>query len=282
MLRLTTARRTLLLTSFFLLVLSADANIWVDESFEDGLAFDPTALDTYHPYGVGGPNVNPTHTGSVSTAKALLGTHSYQLDAGEVISVNEPYGNQANGPFQYFQFGVNVDEIPAPGSMAKFQWNWTFLSKSHRFFVDFVSTGSEVQLWAGEDIADGTVSRSFLLDTIGDTATWKYLTIQVQKNIPDATEEQIPGQLPLPQGAYFYCSSYSPQGVVPLYSEIDLGEKAHGWSLSVTSGRLFVDEVYWEGGLGYDENRNLRPLSLQSLPTPTPSTSVRRDWMHYR
>lgn len=274
---------------FFAVVISGlllcsvvQANIWIDESFDDGVAFNADDLDTYAPYGIGGPNVSVTHTGSVSSAKALLGTHSYQLDAGESISVAEPYGQQGNGPFQYFQFGVHVDEIPSPGTMATFRWDWTFLSKDHSFFVNFVSTGVDVQIIAGEDIAGGTVSRSFLLDTIGDTATWKYLTIQVQKNIPDATEEQILGQVPLSQGAYFYCSSNSPQGVVPLYSEIDFGEKAHGWSLSVFTGRLFVDEIYWEGGLGYDENRNLRPLSLQLLPTPTPSTSVRRELIDYR
>lgn len=52
------------------------ANVWIDEDFDDGSAFDSGDIDTYssdQPI----PNpLNLTHTGNVSTVRSFSGTNS--------------------------------------------------------------------------------------------------------------------------------------------------------------------------------------------------------------
>jgi len=249
----------------------SSANVWLDEQFNDEVAFDD--VDTYSYNALANP-LNVVDTGAIASDRAFDGTRSYVLSAGQSVYVTEPYQDQANGPFQYFQFAASVGSIPASGTMATFRWDFTLNDIRHSFFIHFVGTGSAVNLIGGEDLAGGTVSRSFLIDTIPDTSTWKFLTVQIQKN-GTAEDDSRLGQTAVPQGAYFYSSSTSPAGNVPLYNAGTMNDKGHAWVIDVTSESLYLDNMYWEGGMtGALDDDNLRALDT-GVPTNV------EDWKLY-
>ena len=103
-------------------------NSWIDENFDDGLAFDASNIDTYSENPPANPGLTFTNEqGSLTTARAYNGTHSYELNSGENLSVSAGnYENPADGPFQYFQFAVSVSQIPvSTGSIGTFRWNFS-------------------------------------------------------------------------------------------------------------------------------------------------------------
>jgi len=255
--------------AFLLLLNFTFANVWMDETFDDGIAFDD--LDTYSANTLTKP-VILTQSGAISTDKFFNADYSYKLSAGQSIFITEPYQDQTNGPFQYFQFAVNVGSIPPAGEMAIFRWNWNINSVNYSFFVKFVSDGSKVDIVGGEDLAG---SSSQVIDTLLGTSQWRYITVQIQKNSSLENDNRIPQTL-VPHGVYFYSTSTTPQFSIPLVAAA-ITDTAKDWSINVTSGSLYLDDMYWEGGMsntGYEQYSNLRPLD-QSIPASS------TDWKLY-
>lgn len=261
-----------LIFSLTLLLLAgfAQANVWIDESFEDSPAFND--VDTYS-YDPPAPAAVINHSGALSTAKAFGGSsQSYLLTAGQSISLGTA-AKLSNGPFHYHQFAVNVAAIPAAGTMATLQVDWVFDVTPVSFRLDFVSTGSAVNLVAGESLHLAT---STVIDTISDTNTWKFITLQVQKNMTGEDDPDL-SQTGVAQGGYFYSSSATPQASFPLGLSFLYVAELTDWSLTVNSGSLHVDDFYWEGGMTDSSviaNRNLRDPA-----TGTPLGVD--DWLQY-
>lgn len=246
------------------------ANVWIDESFEDSPAFndlDTVQNDACDP----GTATSLTHNGSLTTADAFRGSQSYELAAGESIVTDASPCKPSAGPFHYLQFAVKVASIPAAGTMAILHYNWDTdvlfpNPEEFSFFVAFVSTGSSVDIVAGEDLAGAT---SAIIDTLPDTNTWKYITLQFQKNSdPSAADDVELGQTDVPQGTYFYSSSSTPQMYIP-WNTLGFNPAHLGWSFTVNSGTLLLDHFYWEGAMvsdaGLEEGRKLRDPATGSL-----------------
>jgi len=259
--------------AFLLLLNFTFANVWMDETFDDGIAFDD--LDIYSANTLTKP-VILTQSGVVSTDKFFNADSSYKLTAGQSIFITEPYQDQTDGPFQYFQFAVNVGSIPSAGQMAIFRWNWDYDGNDitdYSYYIKFQSTGSAVDIIAGEDMAGST---SATIDTLTSTSQWTYITAQMMKNLAAADgDDARTGQTDLPQGMRFYSSSTTPALVI-LGPATAAFNKSKDWSFSVTSGILYLDDMYWEGGMtlanpGHD---NLRPLD-QTIPASA------TDWKLY-
>lgn len=233
------------------------ANIWIDEDFDDGLAFDASDIDTFDAYPPTTPGLTfLSEEGTLTTSRAFNGTHSYLLAAGQALAVGaSSYENPTNGPYQYIQFAVSIGAIPPSGSMAEFRWNWTVDGIDYSFYIDFQSTGSVVHLLAGEDRAATT---SQVIATLDDTSSWRYVTLQMQKNAGDATDSRT-GQT-LAQGMRFYVDSPTWKLEVPLPGSGAAEDTAGDWSLEVISGSLFLDDFYWEGGMtnGHEADSQLR------------------------
>ena len=131
-----------LLSLFFSILNFSYCNVWIDENFDDGLDFNSSNIDTFDAYPPTSPALSFTNEdGSVTTEKAFNGSYSYKLTAGQTLSVGATnYENPKNGPFQYIQFAVSVDSIPAsPGSMAKLIWNWNINSTDYSFYIDLIT-----------------------------------------------------------------------------------------------------------------------------------------------
>ena len=274
----------LILICGFVVVQDGYANIWIDEDFEDGVAFGPAGvdIDTYSFNAIANP-LNITENGSLSSARAFEGSGSYQLTAGQSVVINEPFQDQANGPIQYLQFAVSVGQIPTtPGTFAELRWNWRLnINVDHSFFVRLDSDGSQVSIVAGEDLATST---SGVLETLTDTNTWTYITIQIQKNANAENDSRTEiNQSGVAQGAYFYSSSSTPGVTVVPSGTPDSDGQSNDWSLTVSDGEVFIDDVYWEGGMtdALDgsmsvppDTDNIRPLD-KAPPVSVP------DWNQY-
>lgn len=240
----------------FLLVSSLSfANIWIDEDFTDGQAFDATALDPFHEAVLTTPISFSANTGAISSDKAwdsTVSSYSYKLEAGQALSVDAgAYDAPTNGAMQYLQFAVNIGEIPAAGTMAEFRWNWVLgtADPTYSFYVQFVSNGSSVDLLAGEDT---TTSTSGTIATLSNTTDWVYVTIQIQKNngtVDDNDATRNIAQTGIARGAYFYASNTTAGFTVPIADGSGTVDASQDWSLAVSSGSLYIGDFYWEGGI---------------------------------
>lgn len=249
----------------------AMANVWIDEDFDDGVAFNAEDIDTYSANPLANP-LNVSHSGAVTNVRAFNGTHSYVMTGGQGIAIIPPYQDQANGEFQYIQFAASLGSIPAAGTMATLRWNWDMNGTDYSFYLNFVSDGSKVDLYAGEDQAGANPAA--LVDSIPDTNTWKYLTLQLQKNQGNANDDRV-GQTGVSQGLRFYSSSLTPAVTLLLPNESS-NNTAKDWILDVTSGSLYIDNLYWEGGMtGAVENSSLRNFETGQIITNV------QDWQLY-
>lgn len=253
-----------------LVVSGAFGNVWIDESFNDGVAFDPGDLDTYDYTPPTTPPLTMTHTGSVVPFPTFDGVSAYQLAPGQSISVTN-YENKTNGSFQYLQFAASPGIIPmAPQIIATLHFRWSVdagETQVHDFVVDFFATGS------------GTVDvRAYLvpnvpvvIGTYNAANTWHFITLQMQKDTAPASDTTT-GQTNLTQGMRFYCSSTTP-GHFVAGPGVNY-DHSMDWTLTTVES-FFVDCVYFEGGMTFDAttyaNRNLRPLNLTSV----------EEWIQY-
>ena len=97
---------------------------------------------------------------------------------------------------------------------------------------------------------------STVIDTIPDTSAWKWITLQMQKNAGLVAEDaSVPISGTFSQGMHFYSSSAT-SGLEFLFNDALAIDTANDWVFDVTSGTLFIDNVYWEGGLSSEPKRS--------------------------
>lgn len=265
---------------------NAAASVWMDENFDGTAQFVQ---------GDGGPTADPTHTldpistnpltstisavltqtGSVVSTKAFSGSNSYRLNTGQTLAVGEPYSDQQHGSFHVFQFAVNVDPIPAAGTVGTFRWNLDTDNDNaptvdNSFYVRLVSTGSAVNVIAGEDVAGSTSTQ---IGTLASSGAWGFVTVVIQK---DPTSPAAYGNLPAgtyAQGAHFFFNSTTAATVIPIGGTPSVPQfRGRNWAFTVDSGSVYLDDVTWEGGMDGDAgNSRLQPFNT------APVSSV-NDW----
>lgn len=252
---------------------TACANVWLDESFEGtpfvqatawssagmtagvqattpaGATLDPKANDAVSPLLSASPLVQ---TGGVTMSKSFNGTKSYQLNPGQVLSIGPTYENTGNGPIQVFQFAVAVDPIPAAGTVGELRFNWDAngagAGLAYSFFVRFVSTGTSVDILGGEDLLNSPAI-SQTIGTIPDANTWRYVTLIYQKNTGTVSDSRAPFTgLVLATGMHYFVSSTT-EALYVVANVGDVGSVGQGWGFTVSSGALFLDDMYWDGGV---------------------------------
>ncbi len=245
---------------------STRANVWIDETFDDGAAFDASALDPYdHSPPPDPPLSLARQEGSLTITLAYNGTSAYRLDAGEGLGVAaDTYARPTNGAYQYFQFALCLDAFPQAGQMAEFRWDWILGAEDYSFFLRLVSTGTSVNLVAGEDLVYSTSEIISAIDQVND---WQHITLQMQKNAEPATDSRT-GQT-LSQGLRIYINSENPAVEILLPGNGAEGDKALDWEWDVTAGALYLDDFYWEGGMtnGDESSSSLRPFT-KACPCP--------------
>lgn len=271
---------------------AASANIWIDESFEDGpftqgngnvgAPIPSSELDIYSFNALANTiTASPlTNTGTTVNTKAFTGSNSYQLDPGDVLSVGANYQDPANGNYVIFQFAVNVDPIPAAGEVARFRYNHdtdtgVAPSPDHSFYVKLQSTGTAVDIIAGEDVANG-VPPETTIGTLTSATEWQDVTVVIVNGDPTAPycpPSLSPICINLTQGAHFYGTGAAN---INFASPNGLAKTGLNWGFSVTSGVLYIDDLYWEAAMeGLDDttdpgsvvrNRiNVRPFAPSSV-----------------
>lgn len=242
-------------------VSGAYPNVWIDENFNDGVAFDPGDLDTYDYQPPTTPPLTMTHTGSIVPMPSFDGSSAYMLAPGQSISVVN-YKNKTNGSFQYLQFAAMPGTIPmAPQIIAVVNFRWNIGAQIYDYIVDFYATGTgTVDVRAHDGVIPPVV-----IGTYSTSGQWHFITLQMQKDVTPASDTDT-GQVNLTQGMRFYCSSLTPG-----YSILGPGINFDGsvdWTLT-TVETFYIDAVYFEGGMTWDAttyaNRNLRLLNLTSV-----------------
>lgn len=262
----------------------ASANIWMDENFERASAFiqgtgdraTTTTLDVYS----GTQPMTATVTGSpfaqngtVVTTKAFEGAKSYRLNSGQALSAGQNYQDPQNGNLQTFQFAVNVDPIPAAGTVAEFRWvhdmNKNAAGGENSAFVRLVSTGTSVNIVGGEDLANSPAVTG-TIGTLSSSTSWAYITVLVNKDsaIAAQTNAAIAAAYPggVPPGIHFFVSSNTSALDIPLIGGTPADYAARNWSITASGGIMYLDDMYWDGGMdtasgALAENPNTRPFT---------------------
>jgi hypothetical protein len=239
----------------------ANANIWIDESFDDGSPWTQgagpdtgaTGVDVFSNDALTSQLSSVlTQTGSVLGTKNFNGTSCYRMQPGQTIAVGEPYMNQQNGNMCYLQYAVNVDPIPAAGDVGSVVWNvqrnvdanvlvWSFT-------VKLVSTGSAVNIMAGE--TTGTLAQIGTLSSVND---WKFVTMRLHYGDGTTADPRpviIPSEQSKTPGMYFYCSGTTPALTVPITGAVGLNsKKVRTLAFTCASGAFNIDALYYDGGL---------------------------------
>ncbi len=275
----------------------AQANIWMDENWEDGPFTQgngnlttPIASSELDVYANTQPVANTvtasplTNTGATVTTKAFDGAACYQLDPGNTLSVGQNVQDPRNGNFVIHQFAVNVDPIPAAGTVATYRYNWDTddtagASPDHSFFVRLDSTGTAVDVIAGEDVANSPATEA-TIGQLTSASDWVYITLVMQNggtaasyshaNLPDG------GFTNLAPGVYIYASSTTPGITIPFATANGTVKTFMGWSFTVASGVLYVDDMYWEGGM--DSESDGTALARRAIRPFNKGTSSVSDW----
>ncbi len=271
---------------------NARANIWLDEDFEGATAFEQ------RDGAVAGQNGWDTHStnflldpvtlssgyaqsGTVSGTKSFLGLKSYHLTPSQSLKVGPEYQDAQNGNFQIFQFAINVDPIPTEGTVATFRWDHDMGSfdaePDHSFYVRLESTGSAVNIIGGEDLANETPVEGSL-GTLTMSESWAFITVLVQKDNAATPDSRFPTLGAVAQGAHFFNSSLTPAFSTPFLNPEPGAYAGRGWSFSVESGAIFLDEMYWDGGLDDDAaTSQFKPFDLGAVAPPSASDSLYID-----
>lgn len=261
----------------------ASAHVFIEENFDDSLAFNrapvPQVTDVNSDVDTFDDN-KTTHTpslviastGTLTTDHSLSGDTSFCMGAGEgfaaVRNLDYPstgsWNGQTTGPFQYVQMAVSVAEITAAAGteVARLTYTWEDLEPGN-WIVTFESDGA-----GGVDVIaalDGVSTSTTEIGHIdGGYAEWQMVTVQVQKNAGAANDPMVGNGFTT--GARFYCGSDTPGLFLPATSFVAAGPpvrnpKAMDMSFMVSHGKVFVDDVYWEGGMtATDEGRDFTDL----------------------
>lgn len=282
----------------FLLTMSVNigmANIWMDESFDEssifiqgdgkGTTVSPAnaTVDVFSYNALAtqlGSSI--TQTGSKSTAKHFDGTASYELQTSETLTIGPAFQDPRNGNFVIYQFAVNVDPIPANGELAgicRFKWDTddtTGASPDHIFYVKLVSTGTAVNIYAGENLKNTTPEA--LIGTLSSTSDWKYITMVMQNDTVSRSyaHAKLPsGGITQDAGVAFYCSSTT-RGQFVTFGAANTGtKKALGWEITAgQNATIYIDSIYWEGGMDGDSANGA--INIHAFDTGL--TSAVADW----
>jgi hypothetical protein len=287
----------------FALTGTVSANIWMDEKFEDGpftqgngdtvTPIASSELDTYSatvPITASVTGSPIAHTGALDTSKAFEGGACYKLTAGQELSCGPGYMNPTNGDIQVLQMALNVDPIPAAGTVGELRWNWDWDTGNpsptgdHNWYVRLVSTGSVVNLVAG---VEGQTTSSATVGTLTSNGKWAFVSLVGNKNSIGVTyTNTVFGPLgTIPSGISVFNSSYTPGFtqvmVLPAgpttFNSLD-------WSLKATGGTIYVDNVYWEGGMDWPGGFSFpdqRPLSkAHPLNSNKIESNSAHDWQY--
>lgn len=257
----------------------AHANVWLDEDFESEDIFEQnngeyvagqTGWDIANESPTFSPITSTTgynQDGARVTTKAFRGDASLLLEGGDDITVGPDYTGVTNGSLQVFQFAVNVDPIPAAGTVAEFRWNHDTNTAEaeegeYSLYVRLESTGSAVDIIAGEDLVNASDPPEETIGTLTSASGWAFISVVVQKDPATADDDRISEPASFDQGIYFFNSSSTPAHFIELGGPGD-AYNSRGWSFTVTSGGVYLDEMYWEGGKeDQPADSNLRPFTL--------------------
>jgi len=278
---------------------ASQANVWIDEDFENVTSFTQgngsAASGTVDPFDgdvlatLTGTLL--TRTGTRVTNKAFEGTGSYRLNASQSVVVADGYDGQPHGDWIYFQYAINVDPIPATaGNIATWTYTNTINSVVHTFNVSIDADGAGNAVVSTTALAgasplppNGGIST---IATLTNASQWKLLTIQLGvSGTPQADPRDRTQPPPRAAGAYFYATDLVPTSAPPSVTIPFTGgasKDGNGWSLTVngaTSASLYIDNLYWEGARE-DPNSPAAGQSNQYLQPFNAVTSV-NDWMMY-
>lgn len=265
------------------------ANVWIDEDFDGAAAFvqgngiqggiPGATLDTYD---VDATITNPitaviAHTGTVVTSKSYDGAKSYRLNSGQSLTLGTPYDNQTNGNFLHLQLAVNVDPIPPAGTVGEIRWNFTMgtTPTDYSFFYRLVSTGTAINIVAGQDQPTTGSTTSSTVDTLTGVNNWTHLTMRMQKNEVAKTDSRF-GDGAISQGMRFYSSTAVPQLTIPLAYASGGGDVTKNISITATGGTIYIDSLYFDGGCD-DDAANSFPHAYNS-PKHNSGTTSAADW----
>ncbi len=297
----------LLVTIFCSLAVMSPANVWIDENFDGTGPTSPpiwvqgngggatvvpadATLDVYVNGGaLGGITITGSplvQTGAKVISKFFDGTASYQMTTAQLVSVGRNVCNPKNGAFELLQVAVNFDPIPGAGAAGIIRFNWDTddtagvpLTPDYSFYVKFISTGSQVDIIAGEDLKNFSSPPEASIGTLTSNTQWKFITFVMVNNTPPAatyTHAHLPGgAITQNEGMAFYCSSTTPGHFISMAG--NTGNK-HFEGISITSAAtMFIDTLYLEGGLDSD---NTAP-SINIRDFDYAGTSSVNDWALY-
>lgn len=263
----------------------ASAHVFIDEDFEDGVAFDTLCPSYGGDVNRFNDNIATTalcliinHNGSIEAGTGMGGSNGYVMGAGEgfraetnATTITQSWQGQTTGPHQYVQLPLSVSGITAAEGTecARFEFFWIDLEPGD-YVVRFVSDGAGgVNVLAGLDSdVPGQVNIGHIA---GGLEEWKMVTVHAQKNAgADSTDPLHPGAWA--SGAHFYLASETPQHHVPATPFVSAARNPGviEFDFQVTHGSFILDTVYWEGGMtATDEGRDFTDIrNLRSWTVP--------------
>ncbi len=275
------------------------ANIFIDEDFEDGVAWDGsgstttggavnTFSDNLDGNTVADPSVGtPLTVVPVGSPVVAAGgspqtpSMAYAVPFGSAFSVTPMGGftGSAGGPLTYVQFNITGDSTGAVASTVfarlDIPWGTVAAEPVANFYVQLVSDGSGgATVEVGED---GGALTGFGPTTIGTpiaaAGDWKLITVGINKNftgggVSDETDPVL--GITVPEGTALFWSASpvgSPDAVYPFSAA--LGE-SDGLIFTVPSGTdAVLDDFYWEAAMtpgAFPDNSPNRMILDTSLP----------------
>ncbi|HOR29108.1 MAG TPA: hypothetical protein PLG73_13910, partial [Candidatus Sumerlaeota bacterium] len=177
-----------------------------------------------------------------------------------------------SGPVQIFQMAVSLDQVPAAAGEKFAEWRvpWSRADDpgtpadetlNYTFYMKFISDGANgVLVIAGQE-GDNPTPATGIGRTTANEVKWIMLTFVYNRS---GAPQEDPHLGTIPPGAHFYGSSVS--SGLSFATEPGGGT---GWpSFEVHDGVVYVDDVYWEGGLNLDHEPSLAARNLKAVDVP--------------
>ena len=120
-----------------------------------------------------------------------------------------------------------------------------------------------MQIIGGEDVAHPTPVTG-VLGTLPVRQSWAYISLIVQKETAAQSDSRpaLAPASPYSQGCTFFNSSNTPALFIPMVGGAPTTFNSRDWSFQVSSGTIYVDDIYWDGALENDAaNSDVRPLN---------------------
>ncbi len=278
-------KMALVVTCFVALASASRANLWVEENFDVGVAWDHAAsnatggaLDAFAASGLDGSG-NPTvtidttavsDTGAVSADCGFASANSYKMDAGQGFELDAG-DDPTNGGLHIVQLCVGVANVPAGAGtvMGRLDLPFTFDDTAHNIYVEVVSDGAGgADLVGGEDVA---INQSGMLLSSMSTDEWIVLTIVITSDGLPQSDSRLGFSMDA-LGIQFYAASAAPQlELTPNDPEYGAGigsaRLTGNLSVGVSNGTVYVDAVHLESDLNNaPDNEAQAPLKKVEVP----------------